>query len=185
MITYNNKNKKGFTLILAVIVASIVLAIGIAIVNITLKQYILSDISENSEVAFGAASAGAECIKYWDRSDANGNTFDVPGGTVPQSAAVQINCFGLNETNSNGPVASGGEQSFEFDLTSDEQCIRVKIWKYFDPSSDEDVIIEGADTGRNCNAGTECTYIKARGYNKSCTNLNHPRVVERAINFTY
>ncbi|MBP9771847.1 MAG: LamG domain-containing protein [Candidatus Pacebacteria bacterium] len=56
----------GFTLFYAVLTASLLLAIGIAIFNITFKELILSSGARESANAFYAADTGLECALYWD-----------------------------------------------------------------------------------------------------------------------
>lgn len=58
--------QKGFTLFYAVLTASLLLAIGIAIFNITFKELILSSGARESANAFYAADTGLECALYWD-----------------------------------------------------------------------------------------------------------------------
>ena len=67
-----NKNKnggirqQGFVLLVAVVVASILLSIGIGIANFTYRELILSSTSRNSTYSFYAADTGTECAYYWD-----------------------------------------------------------------------------------------------------------------------
>lgn len=61
----NNKNR-GVVLLITVVVASIVLTIGIGILNVILKEMMLSSFNKNSRVAFFAADSGVECAMYWD-----------------------------------------------------------------------------------------------------------------------
>jgi len=58
---------RGFTLFYAVLVSSLLLALGLAIFNITYKELILSAGARESAVAFYAADAGLECALFWDR----------------------------------------------------------------------------------------------------------------------
>ncbi|HXK40184.1 MAG TPA: LamG domain-containing protein [Candidatus Paceibacterota bacterium] len=58
--------RRGFTLFYAVLTASLLLAIGIAIFNITYKELILSSGARESSNAFYAADTGLECALYWD-----------------------------------------------------------------------------------------------------------------------
>ncbi len=65
----NKKNKeeeKGFTLLFAILVSVMVLAVGASIINISLKQIILSGSGRESQFAFYAANTGLECALYWD-----------------------------------------------------------------------------------------------------------------------
>ncbi len=57
----------GFTLFYAVLVSSLLLALGLAIFNITYKELILSSGARESATAFYAADAGLECALFWDR----------------------------------------------------------------------------------------------------------------------
>src|SRR5581483_9987816 len=60
------KGNKGFAMLFAVLVASLLLAIGISIFNLTVKELILSSSGRESQFAFYAADTGAECAIYWD-----------------------------------------------------------------------------------------------------------------------
>src|SRR5581483_5969902 len=50
----------------AVLVASVLLAIGISIFNLTVKELTLSSSGRESQFSFYAADTGAECAIYWD-----------------------------------------------------------------------------------------------------------------------
>ena len=58
--------ERGFTLLLAALVASIVLSLGSSIFLIAQKQVTLSSLGRDSQFAFYAADAAAECALYWD-----------------------------------------------------------------------------------------------------------------------
>lgn len=67
--------ERGFTLLLASLVSSVVLTLGISIFQIAYKQVILSSTGRDSQFAFYAADTGAECALYWDfRHDYFGTT---------------------------------------------------------------------------------------------------------------
>lgn len=59
-------DRRGFTLLLAALVATIVLSLGAAIYTIAFKQVVLSSIGRDSQLAFYAADTMAECALYWD-----------------------------------------------------------------------------------------------------------------------
>lgn len=67
-----NINTAGFTLFVAMIVSSLLLAVGFSISNIILKQLLLSGSGKDSQIAFYAADSGAECAQFWDAKDGNG-----------------------------------------------------------------------------------------------------------------
>src|SRR3989344_2611523 len=56
----------GYALMLSIVVSSIVLSIGISLLNIVQKELILSATGRDSQFAFYAADAGLECVLYWD-----------------------------------------------------------------------------------------------------------------------
>lgn len=56
----------GFTLFYAMLISSLLLAIGLAIFNITYKEFILTSGIRESESAFYAADSALECALYWD-----------------------------------------------------------------------------------------------------------------------
>src|SRR3989338_2338056 len=103
----------GFTLLLAALVGSIVLAIGSSIFVIAQKQLILSSIGRESQFAFYAADTGAECALYWDiRHDSFGA--EGPSGVLrcdSQSLNVE-----LIDGTWNDPSHAA---QFEFDLFAD------------------------------------------------------------------
>ena len=55
----------GYTLLFAMIVASIVLALGVSILTISRKEFILSSSATQSTNAFYAADSGLGCAEYW------------------------------------------------------------------------------------------------------------------------
>lgn len=63
-------NKKqtqtGFTLLIAVITVSIILALGMSLLSITLKGFLFSATSREAEVAFYASDAATECALHYD-----------------------------------------------------------------------------------------------------------------------
>lgn len=62
----DSKMQRGFTLLLAALVASIVLALGSSIFTIARKQVTLSSLGRDSQFAFYAADTIAECALYYD-----------------------------------------------------------------------------------------------------------------------
>ena len=63
---YLNTKKKGFTLFYAMLISSLLLAVGLAVLNITFKEFVLSTGARDSETAFYAADSALECALYWD-----------------------------------------------------------------------------------------------------------------------
>src|SRR3989344_5544608 len=66
----NNKKEKGYTLLFAVLISSLVLAVGVSILNISKKEFRLATSARDSSMAFYAADGGIECAIYGDSKDA-------------------------------------------------------------------------------------------------------------------
>jgi len=77
----------GFTILLAALVASLVLSLGISVFAIAQKQLILSSLSRTSQYAFYAADTGAECALYWDLRH-------LAFGSASTSPLTEITCDG-------------------------------------------------------------------------------------------
>lgn len=170
----HTKHTRGFALLVAVLISSVVLAIGISMLNITLKQYLFSGIGRESEIAFYAADAGMECALYWDASS-QGGKFDLA------SVASAITCMGTTQATPAGGT-SGTQKPFQFEWTSGAQtvCAKIGITKYNDPVNP--VVMTGGGT---CAIGATCTEVESRGYNRACGSISSPRVVERALRANY
>ena len=65
MIMHNEP--RGFTLLIAVVLTSVLLSVGLALLDIALKQVTLSSTARQSQYAFYAADSAMECALYWDQ----------------------------------------------------------------------------------------------------------------------
>jgi len=68
---HHKKTSAGFVLLYSVIITTVLLVIGVSLMNIMTKQLVLSSISRNSKLASYAALAGYECAEYWKNADGN------------------------------------------------------------------------------------------------------------------
>ncbi len=167
MINRNKKLNNGYTLLFAVLVSSVVLAIGISILTISKKEFLLASSARESTYAFYAADSGRECAIYND----NGTNFSTssPQDTSPICAS-QI---------ANMPyVPSGQEGTFTFHVKlNNNACAIVTVRQYYDNS-------EPTTLGN-----IPRTTIESRGYNMgwsgTACNQANARRVERALRLTY
>lgn len=60
------RHEGGFVILYAVVLASLVLAVGISIISIATKQVSISGFGRESQYAFYAANTGTECALFWD-----------------------------------------------------------------------------------------------------------------------
>ena len=114
--TYNLKPNRGFTLLLAVLISGVLLSIGLAIFNITIKELLLSSSGRDSQFAFYAADSGTECALYWEQK----------GGGFSTSTASAISCNGLNIPNVGG---LGYDTPMVFQFEVDGFCSIVSVIK--------------------------------------------------------
>lgn len=61
------KGKKGYVLLLAVLISSIILAMSMGVFAISIKEVALATFARDSVRAFAAASRGLECAMFHDR----------------------------------------------------------------------------------------------------------------------
>ena len=178
--------QNGFALLLTLVIISVVLAIGLSLLNITMKQFTLSSIARDSEVAFHAANTGIECMRYW-RQDPATETDMLNGGSAPSS--VDCGGSGYNRIsatdNHSGSVFN---YQYRFDKTdTNDQCIETSIY-LLDATGGAINNFSLADEGLesiDCSNGNVCTALFSRGYNRPCGDLGSIRTVQREITVTY
>ncbi len=197
------REKNGFALVVSIVVASIVLAIGLTLLNITVKQLTLSSISRESEISFQVASAGLDCLRFW--SYFNTEFFREPV-TTPGSAPV-IGCFGNspmnygNESMLDPSVYTDGDSytnavdyQFEWGTGLGARCVEMEMYTMvasssvdyevdFSYSTGYDISDNIGDAGlKECLAGNICTVVVTRGYNRGCSEIQTSLIaVEREI----
>lgn len=170
------RSQGGFALLIAVLVSSVILAVGMSIATITMKQYMFAGLGRESEIAFYAADAGMECALYWDTSTAGGAKYSVGTNLSDTDSSCMGTTFEMDSTHD--PIQSGREVYTSISWgTSPSVCARIGVTKYVGP-----VLLPG---GATCPAGATCTRVESRGYNRACSELDNPRTVERALRASY
>lgn len=124
-----NNTQRGFTLFIAVLLGSLMLAIGFSIFNLAFKELILSASAKESQIAFYAADTGLECALYYDQSEAKFQT------TGPGS--FSINC--AKQVRNVTRTSSAGVYTWQFWLNqTNDLCVWVEVKKF--PNRPETVI---------------------------------------------
>ncbi|MDP3962576.1 MAG: hypothetical protein Q8Q03_01800 [bacterium] len=169
---------RGYTLLFAVLVSALVLAIGISILAIAKKEFLLATSARDSSSAFYAADSGIECAAYgeWvtkafdlddDRTSFLGCNFNpVPSPVLENIPNGKKFTFDINVTSAN---ASGGP------------CASIVITKIKDQITG---IIKTSIDSRGYNTG----WSTANGGSCSISNadaLLSAKRVERAIQLRY
>ena len=149
------RNVGGFTILFAVLTSSLLLAIGVAIFNLTYRELLLSSSARDSQFAIYAADTGVECALYWDSL---GQAFATGTGQRNIECAEQIALYTVYPER---PATS----TFLLMLAESggiQPCTIVDVAKYENPTR---------------------TVLISRGYN-TCEE-NNPRRVERALRVSY
>ncbi|MCX6751298.1 MAG: hypothetical protein NT161_00820 [Candidatus Nomurabacteria bacterium] len=128
------KKNKGFVLLFVIVISSIILAITLSIMNISLKEIKFGTSARDTNDAFFAADAGSECALFNDKSTQN--KFPLAG------PAVTITCANVSIL----PVFSSGVYRFTVaNLGSmGQSCAIVTVDKSVSPVS---VISKGYNVG--------------------------------------
>jgi hypothetical protein len=184
----NIKNKlvfnSGFTLFVAMIVSSLLLAVGFSIGNIIFKQLLLSGSGKDSQIAFYAADSGAECAQFIDTKDPSTGYALVADGpfatsTTDMSAVANCGIFATSSKTTDGINTATTTLVIDYSDTDQnyKACALVKIEKGF-----ADVMVDSATTS------LPYTKITSRGYNAVHTSGSTPtcdvsslRNVERGL----
>lgn len=206
--TFNKKNtsQQGFALLMTIIVVSVVISIGLSVLDLTLKQVRLSTNAKDSEIAFHAANAGVECARYIRRIYA---TQMETGASIPLSGGLPYECFGVDaspntkaKVNATSTVGDGDvfkyAYSFSWGTASDPRCTQVTTMvasatAMVNPTTlgrgvtttNISTYISGYPTSAGidwyCGPGERCTLLSVKGYNRACAASYGYGTVEREV----
>ena len=155
---------RGFTLLLAALVSSIILAIGISIAELAKKSVTLSSVGRDSQFAFAAADTGSECALYWD---VRYSLFQI--GAAP-SVGVPLKCAtnDITVTVQTG-VRSAYPYTLFFQIEPNGYCSRVYVTKAID------AITHGVKTT-----------VDSDGYSTPCASIGTSlRTLQRSVELVY
>lgn len=185
--------EKGFALLITLVVVSVVLAIGLSLLFITTKQYLLAVTANESEKAFQAAQIGLECMRYHRaQPTTRAKLLHEDTSNWPPPLA----CAGItsNIVNSS-PILSGVPSGvwmykYQYKYSLANSCIDTSLYiaDYRGAGSNQPYNISAQGEGLTqieCNAGTLCTAIFARGYNRPCDQLDSILTIQREITVQY
>ncbi len=151
---------KGFTLLFASLVSSLLLAVGLAIFDITLKEIILSSTARDSAYAIYTADTGIECAFYWDfKYNGNSSAFATSSFSSP---AATISCNNQTITPAVVTTVNSAVTTFTLTMSPQPYCATVVISKSGNPVN---------------------TVVVSHGYN-TCV-AGDPRRIERALQANY
>lgn len=153
--------QKGYAILFAVVIVSVISVIAFGLSNSTYKQLILSSVASDSQLAFFQSDMATECALYADK------VLNIGSPTNTDTTWI---C---------GHYFKGGKFS-HFDITRSEDHMRYSLvptnTTVTDPCFEFDVT-------KSAVVAPVDTVIKARGYN-SC-DKSSLRTVEREIKIAY
>ena len=188
----HNNSQSGFALLMTLIVVGVILSIGLSVLELSIKQIKLATNARDSEIAFHAANAGMECSRYWRRTNAL---------QMETGVAIDPTCFGVTAsppTVLGGPVPgiTGNGEAFQYDYEFtwgtglNTRCTEITtlVASSTLPGAGLTInnmttIIPGYPSGNSkfCEAGTRCTVISVRGYNRPCSGTSNYGTVQREV----
>lgn len=158
---HHRHRERGFTVLLAALVASLVLSLGISVFTVAQKQLVLSSTGKNSQFAFYAADSAVECALYWDMRFQQFSTAAPPALSCSGNDVIAISVSGFIA----GTITDPATGSFTFRYEPNGYCADVEVIKS---------IIHPR------------TRIRADGYNVTCAQITaSPRVLQRSVELTY
>jgi len=183
---------RGFALLITLVVVSVVLAIGLSLLFVTTKQYLLAITAIESEKAFQAAQIGLECMRYHREQPVTRAQLLRESGNWPPA----LSCAGVSPNTPPGIQAttlfndSGRllyNYKYQYNINTN-QCAEPSIYIADLRNATVDLIytVTGEGLGTiECKAGTLCTVVFGRGYNRPCNQLNSIYTIQREITVEY
>lgn len=151
---------KGFTLLVAIVTTSLLLIVSFVVVNVALKQLLLSYSNQESQYSYYNAESGVECAIYWDLKNSVPPNIGVTDSAFSTTTTNEIECYG-KIVNVGGGGYANATSTFEIALA--KGCVVVKVGKVPNPYG--------------------YTRIESYGYNNCTPDVE--RKFERGITITY
>jgi type II secretory pathway pseudopilin PulG len=195
------KQQSGFALLVSLIVVAAVLSIGLAILDLSVKQVRLAATTKDSEIAFHAANAGMECARFWRRDQSAEMTsgsdtaaiecFSATAEDVNASINSDVSGAGVVSPVTAGTTGGGDAYVYEYEFTwnSNQSCTTITtVVAVSDLSSGVNVtniqtLIPGYSDGNafSCPASSQCTVVSVQGYNRPCDQKPSFGTIQREV----
>ena len=186
---FKNKEQSGFALLMALVVVSVVVSIGLTVLELSLKQIRLSTNSRDSETAFHASNAGLECARYW--RIAASTTIETGGNFSPRCMGVNVGSVSATPVT----ISTGTGDLYQFNVSwgdgvsSSLRCSSISIMTMNSPITSTSIvsnmqtILPGYPYGstKTCSEGGRCTVISVKGYSRTCGSINETGTIERQV----
>jgi Tfp pilus assembly protein PilX len=191
----NKKQQSGFALLVSLIVVGAILSIGLAILDLSIKQVRLAATTKDSEIAFHAANAGLECARFWRR--------ELDAEMIQGNPMAGVACFGSNPTPSPIPEtgaavvtssSAGDAYVYTYEFTwgtgvQNQRCTSVTTVVAVSDFTGGGVEISNiralipgyTSSSLTCAVASQCSAIAVQGYNRSCAQKNGFGTIQREV----
>jgi type II secretory pathway pseudopilin PulG len=187
-------NESGFALLMALVVITVVISIGLSVLDLSIKQVRLSTNAKDSEISFHAANAGMECARYWRKAASS---------TMEMGGVINPVCFSTSaspntRTQITTGVTGGGNvylysYKFTWGTAPNQRCSDIVTLVASSTPLGTGLTINGMtnhvpgypSVSKTCAAGERCTVISARGYNRLCSTATGYGTVQREVLLEY
>lgn len=179
----NRPNNQGFALIITLVVVSIILAIGLSLLFVTTKQYLLTVTASQSELAFQAAQIGLECMRWHRAQPATLDTL------LQANGAPVLGCAGVTtpyDSSASTVYSNNGRFFYNYLYMyniSNNRCVSTNMYLADFREATSDFTLPDVDF--TCRAGTICTAIFSGGFNRPCDQLDSIFTVHRELLIEY
>lgn len=165
------RKQKGFALLIAVILMSVMLAFGLALGSFSFKQINLFSDAVNSQYSFYIADAALECALRADQQDFLFNHDDTNIPYPPPEKIVQ--CGNYPSEVLTTTLFSSSPNTWQFsgkmDFIDEKLCAKITVIK------------------PPIGVTTEMTYIFSEGFNAPCADVDggKRRIISRGLSASY
>ena len=175
------ESEKGFVILIAVVVASLLVSIGFFISDISQKEILFSVSGKESQIAFYVADTVMECALYQDLQ--SGSPFDYDSFTLATTNTSTFSCL-KDESQTITFTANGQATTTGAGLNKITTSGFTSKFSVDTGSSGRDV--EAHINVKKTAIGTSLdeTVIEVRGFNHELDS-NNPFLLERALKATY
>lgn len=191
--TQQLEKEKGFALLITLVVVTVLISIGLSVLDLSIKQVRLATNAKDSEIAFHAANAGLECALYQRRTSEDAMELGV-SFTASCFAQAPVPAIGTKITSG---VSGGDVYQYKYQFTwgtsPDIRCSQINT-VVGSSSASSALTISGLTTGaaplvpgypdgntKVCEAGTKCSIISVQGFNQPCANVGSYGTVQREV----
>lgn len=180
---------------MTLLIISVVLSVALTTLSLSIKQTRLATDTRDAEIAFHAANAGLECLRYWRR---------IEPLNFEAGVSQDIDCFGSTgvspeENNELSSEASGDGSVYQYQYYitwgtgTDERCSEMRFLVFNADSSGSGLTLNDMDDyipgyaanspsdSKSCEAGGLCTVFSSRGYSDSCDAREQTGTIQRDI----